>query len=119
MGDAEKYLNSLFPAIVFHGLYRVHQSLRPSPFRSTQDFNRAAVITFPSSGSFPAFPWEDIMASNHPANSTFRYREEPIYTTSNGAPVDNPEGWQRIGSVGPLLLQDFHLIDNLAHFDRT
>ena len=25
---------------------------------------------------------------------------------------------QRVGSNGPLLLQDFHLIDLLAHFDR-
>lgn len=51
--------------------------------------------------------------------STCRYNEKPVYTTSNGDPVKNPEGWQRIGSMGPLLLQDFHLIDTLAHFDRT
>jgi catalase len=49
---------------------------------------------------------------------TYRYNEKPIYTTSNGAPVNNPEGWHRTGLMGPLLLQDFHLIDALAHFDR-
>ena len=38
--------------------------------------------------------------------------------TSNGCPVENPEAYQRVGSNGPLLLQDFHLIDLLAHFDR-
>jgi catalase len=41
-----------------------------------------------------------------------------LYTTSNGAPVFNPEAAQRVGTNGPLLLQDFHLIDLLAHFDR-
>lgn len=30
----------------------------------------------------------------------------------------NPENSQRVGQNGPLLLQDFHLIDLLAHFDR-
>ena len=50
--------------------------------------------------------------------STLRYNEQPIYTASNGCPVGNPEGYQRIGQNGPLLLQDFHLIDLLAHFDR-
>jgi catalase len=41
-----------------------------------------------------------------------------VYTTSNGAPTLNPEAAQRVGYNGPLLLQDFHLIDLLAHFDR-
>lgn len=49
---------------------------------------------------------------------TYRYNEKPVYTTSNGAPVHNPSAWQRAGPMGPLLLQDFHLIDQLAHFDR-
>src|SRR5271168_2203014 len=30
----------------------------------------------------------------------------------------DPEASQRVGQNGPLLLQDFHLIDLLAHFDR-
>lgn len=30
----------------------------------------------------------------------------------------DPEASQRVGPNGPLLLQDFHLIDLLAHFDR-
>jgi catalase len=30
----------------------------------------------------------------------------------------DPQAAQRIGPNGPLLLQDFHLIDLLAHFDR-
>lgn len=59
------------------------------------------------------------MVANETPASTFRYNEKPVYTTSNGAPINNPEGWQRPGTIGPLLLQDFHLIDTLAHFDRT
>ncbi|GAM85285.1 hypothetical protein ANO11243_032890 [Dothideomycetidae sp. 11243] len=41
-----------------------------------------------------------------------------IYTASNGAPITHPYETQRVGENGPLLLQDFHLIDLLSHFDR-
>lgn len=41
-----------------------------------------------------------------------------VYTTSNGAPVPHPYETQRMGENGPLLLQDFHLIDLISHFDR-
>lgn len=41
-----------------------------------------------------------------------------IYTTSNGEPMPHPYETQRAGENGPLLLQDFHLIDLLSHFDR-
>ncbi len=41
-----------------------------------------------------------------------------VYTTSNGAPYPHPYETQRVGENGPLLLQDFHLIDLLSHFDR-
>jgi catalase len=58
-----------------------------------------------------------MVADDKPA-STFKYTEKPVYTTSNGCPVQNPEAFQRLGTNGPLLLQDFHLIDLLAHFDR-
>ena len=40
------------------------------------------------------------------------------YTTENGKPWFQPLGAQRAGSSGPLLLQDSHLIDTLAHFAR-
>jgi catalase len=39
-------------------------------------------------------------------------------TTSNGNPVDNNQISLTAGANGPILLQDFHLIDKLAHFDR-
>ncbi|KAK6500516.1 catalase A, variant 2 [Arthrobotrys musiformis] len=44
--------------------------------------------------------------------------QETIYATSNGAPHPHPYGTQRAGENGPLLLQDFHLVDLLSHFDR-
>lgn len=39
-------------------------------------------------------------------------------TTSTGSPVDDNQNSVSAGEFGPLLLQDFHLIDKLAHFDR-
>lgn len=42
----------------------------------------------------------------------------PLYTTSNGCPVSNPNAMIKMGKVGPALIQDHHLIDLLAHFDR-
>jgi len=42
----------------------------------------------------------------------------PLYTTSNGRPITYATASQTVGDHGPILLQDFHLIDLLAHFDR-
>lgn len=44
--------------------------------------------------------------------------QDTLYTTSSGAPMPHPYESQRCGENGPLLLQDFHLIDLLSHFDR-
>jgi len=44
--------------------------------------------------------------------------EDTLYTTSNGVPMPHPYETQRVGENGPLLLQDFHLVDLLSHFDR-
>ncbi|ORY80325.1 catalase-like domain-containing protein [Protomyces lactucae-debilis] len=41
-----------------------------------------------------------------------------VYTTSNGVRMPNPAEAQRVGENGPLLLQDFHLLDLISHFDR-
>ncbi|KAK0629550.1 catalase-like domain-containing protein [Bombardia bombarda] len=43
---------------------------------------------------------------------------DALYATSNGVPMPHPYETQRVGENGPLLLQDFHLIDLLSHFDR-
>lgn len=58
------------------------------------------------------------MVADDKPTGTFRYEEKPMYTTSNGCPIMDPESSQRVGQNGPLLLQDFHLLDLLAHFDR-
>ena len=44
--------------------------------------------------------------------------QDTVYCASNGAPVPHPYEAQRAGENGPLLLQDFHLIDLISHFDR-
>ena len=39
-------------------------------------------------------------------------------TTSQGQIVDDNQNSLTAGEFGPILLQDFHLIDKLAKFDR-
>ncbi|CAR30019.1 ZYRO0G22462p [Zygosaccharomyces rouxii] len=42
-----------------------------------------------------------------------------VYALSNGAPYPyHPYGAQQAGPGGPLLLQDFNLMDSISHFDR-
>lgn len=41
-----------------------------------------------------------------------------VYTTSGGNPYPEPYEAQRLGTNGPLLLQDYHHIDLLQHFHR-
>ncbi|KAI5475895.1 hypothetical protein MNV49_000728 [Pseudohyphozyma bogoriensis] len=53
-----------------------------------------------------------------PAQQVFDKPDGAVYTTSQGAPVQEPYAAERIGLNGPLLLQDFNLIDVLSHFDR-
>lgn len=44
--------------------------------------------------------------------------EHKKLTTSTGAPVSNNQNSLTAGSRGPVLMQDFHLIEKLAHFNR-
>jgi len=53
-----------------------------------------------------------------PSQQVFEEIDGATYTTSTGAPIAEPYASQRIGANGPLLLQDFHHLDLLAHFDR-
>ncbi|KAG5177531.1 catalase [Tribonema minus] len=43
--------------------------------------------------------------------------KQPL-TTSNGRPIETITASQTAGPRGPILLQDFTLLDSLAHFDR-
>ncbi|EKJ73678.1 hypothetical protein FPSE_06296 [Fusarium pseudograminearum CS3096] len=70
-------------------------------------------------------PSADTSFSAHVASQFQSYEEdrqsaskESTYATSNGVPVPHAYETQRCGENGPLLLQDFHLIDLLSHFDR-
>eukprot|EP00474_Spongospora_subterranea_P008739 CRZ09197.1 hypothetical protein [Spongospora subterranea] len=39
-------------------------------------------------------------------------------SSGNGAPINDDNNSKTAGPNGPILLEDFHLIDKLAHFDR-
>ncbi|KAN0066254.1 hypothetical protein ACQY0O_000348 [Thecaphora frezii] len=52
------------------------------------------------------------------SQSSLNASQLPRYTLENGAPYFQPAGAQRAGPNGPLLLQDTHLLDSLAHFVR-
>ena len=44
--------------------------------------------------------------------------KQRVLTTSSGAPVDDNQNSLTAGPRGPVLIQDVHLIDKLAKFDR-
>lgn len=48
----------------------------------------------------------------------FFLQNAPLMTSSNGAPVEDKTASTTVGPYGPIVLQDFTLIDELAHFDR-
>lgn len=39
-------------------------------------------------------------------------------TTANGTPVSDNQNSLTAGSRGPVVIQDFHLLEKLAHFNR-
>lgn len=43
---------------------------------------------------------------------------KPVLTTASGAPVADNQNSRSAGPRGPLLLDDFHLVEKLAHFNR-
>ncbi|KAF9352749.1 hypothetical protein BGX26_009462 [Mortierella sp. AD094] len=58
------------------------------------------------------------MFSSHQAPTILATPQAKVLTTSNGNPVDDNQNSLTAGEFGPILLQDFHLIDKLSHFDR-
>jgi catalase len=44
--------------------------------------------------------------------------KEKYLTTNQGVPVSDNQDSVSVGERGPVLLQDVHLIEKLAHFDR-
>ncbi|PVU90864.1 hypothetical protein BB561_004684 [Smittium simulii] len=57
------------------------------------------------------------MSFQHPADSPATTSFGTL-TTGNGNPVQNNQTSITAGPQGQVLIQDFHLIDKLAHFDR-
>ena len=45
-------------------------------------------------------------------------KKKATLTTSHGKPVGNDMNTMTAGDRGPALMQDMHLLDKLAHFDR-
>ncbi|XP_055537293.1 catalase isoform X1 [Wyeomyia smithii] len=45
-------------------------------------------------------------------------KEKNVSVTSNGAPVGTKTATATVGERGPVVLQDVHFLDELAHFDR-
>ncbi|MCD7448716.1 catalase A [Datura stramonium] len=53
----------------------------------------------------------------------YKYRpssafNSPFCTTNSGAPVWNNNSSLTVGARGPVLLEDYHLVEKLANFDR-
>lgn len=44
--------------------------------------------------------------------------QNTLLTTAGGAPVADNQNSRSAGPRGPLLLDDFHLLEKLAHFNR-
>ncbi len=44
--------------------------------------------------------------------------EPEILTTASGIPVADNQNSLTAGPRGPVLMQDFHLIEKMAHFNR-
>lgn len=45
-------------------------------------------------------------------------KEKTVLTTGFGMPVDNDLNSMTAGATGPVLIEDIHLVEKLAHFDR-
>ncbi len=45
-------------------------------------------------------------------------KDKSRLTTNFGAPVDDDQNTMNAGDPGPVLIQDVHLLEKLAHFDR-
>ncbi|EOA39401.1 hypothetical protein CARUB_v10012491mg [Capsella rubella] len=44
--------------------------------------------------------------------------DSPFFTTNSGAPVWNNNSSLTVGTRGPILLEDYHLLEKIANFDR-
>src|SRR5450830_415036 len=68
------------------------------------------MVNTPSQADYPAVP--------SPTLGRLSMSQNKILTTASGAPVADNQNSRSAGPRGPLLLDDFHLIEKLAHFNR-
>nr|UCR60994.1 catalase [Aphelinus asychis] len=77
-----------------------------------------------SSCSGQAPSGDDMASSRDPASEQLnQYKktvqgDPPTLLTGNGAPIANKTASTTVGPRGPLLIQDFVYLDEMAHFDR-
>jgi catalase len=55
---------------------------------------------------------------NSPFSTEDRFLSEEKLTTNFGRPIDDDQNTLTAGNPGPALIQDTHLMEKLAHFDR-
>lgn len=58
------------------------------------------------------------MSNNQDNTNTADVRQDRVVTNGFGHPLNEPFATQRVGQHGPLLLQDYNLIESLSHFNR-
>ena len=64
------------------------------------------------------FPMKTLTAVMALGLSASSLAQQEVMTRSNGAPVGNNQNSLTAGPNGPTLLQDHHLLEKLAHFER-
>jgi catalase len=50
--------------------------------------------------------------------TTDNSKSSKVLTTGFGIPVGNDQNSLTVGELGPVLMEDIHLLDKLSHFDR-
>ncbi|PNS16952.1 Catalase-1 isoform B [Sphaceloma murrayae] len=78
----------------------------------------SAVSSVSAQGSPDVFITDLFKGARQKEDESTLNASDLTYTQQNGAPHYQPLSAQRAGSSGPLLLQDTHLLDTLAHFNR-
>lgn len=58
--------------------------------------------------AFLLYPSSSLLFPEMTSNQPIPTKDNAVYTTSNGAPVNEPYAAQRVGPIGPLLLQGMY-----------
>src|SRR3981081_3232921 len=80
-------------------------------------YHRKAVFPFVAHTYYLSFN-RRFPASVNPIRNMADQNEAPKLTSASGAPVDDNQNSITAGPRGPVLLQDYWLVEKLAHFNR-